>query len=187
MKSYNSISILTGIIIVLMIIIMFFIADRRDCFSKIDSLCKENNKLLLEKNYLKSKLDSLPLGSPLDTIIISDNFGIRKDPILKIWRRHPGIDLRGTYADTISATGSGHVIKAKLYGGYGRCVIIKHIGGYKSLYAHMNKIFIKNGDKIKLGQKIGTVGSTGFSTGTHLHYEISRNEKITDPKEYLDG
>ena len=187
MKSSSNISILTGIIITLMMIIMFLIADRRSHISETNSLCKENNKLLLEKKYLKSKLDSLPLGSPLDTIIVNDKFGIRKNPILKIWKSHSGIDLKGTYTDTIYATGSGIVIKAGWKLGYGRCIEIEHIGGYKSLYAHMNKMFVEKKDIVSGRQRIGTVGSTGFSTGPHLHYEVSRYGKITNPKEYLDG
>jgi len=148
-------------------------------------LYKKYDSLKLITDSLELILDSLPLGSPLDTIIISDNFGIRKDPILKIWRQHPGIDLKGTYTDTIYATGSGRIIKANRYGGYGRCVEIEHVGGYKSLYGHMNKIFVKTGNKIKNGHAIGTVGSTGFSTGPHLHYEIIRFGKRTDPKYFL--
>ena len=147
----------------------------------------EIEQLLFEKDSLELILDSLPLGHPLDSIRISENFGIRKHPITKRWNWHCGLDLAGTYRDTIYATGSGRIVKAKRYRGYGRCVIIKHKGGYKSLYGHMNKLFVKWNDEIKDGDPIGTVGSTGFSTGTHLHYEISRYKKYTDPKYYLNS
>jgi len=153
--------------------------------NETDSLSKKYDTLLFERDSLELILDSLPLGHPLDSIKISEGFGVRRHPITKRWKRHCGLDLAGTYRDTIYATGSGRVIKAKRYRGYGRCVIIKHKGGYKSLYGHMNKVFVKWNDKIKDGQPIGTVGSTGFSTGTHLHYEIIRYGKHTDPKYYL--
>ena len=154
---------------------------------RMDSLHKKYDTLLFERDSLELILDSLPLGHPLDSIKISGSFGIRRHPITNRWRRHCGLDLSGTYKDTIYATGSGRVIKAKRYRGYGRCVIIKHKGGYKSLYGHMNKVFVKWNDKIKDGQPIGTVGNTGVSTGTHLHYEIFRFGKHTDPKYYLIG
>ena len=144
-------------------------------------------QLILERDSLILILDSLPLGYPLDSIKISEEFGIRRHPITKRWRQHSGVDLAGTYMDTIYAVGSGIVIKAGRYRGYGRCVIIKHKEGYESLYGHMNKVFVKKGNKVKDGDPIGTVGSTGFSTGTHLHYEISRNGKFTDPKHYLNN
>jgi len=154
---------------------------------KVDSLSKKYDILLFERDSLELILDSLPLGHPLDSIRISENFGVRRHPITRLWKKHCGLDLAGTYRDTIYATGSGCIIKAKRYRGYGRCVIIKHKGGYKSLYGHMNKVFVKWNDKIKDGDPIGTVGSTGFSTGTHLHYEISRGKKLTDPKYYLSS
>ena len=155
--------------------------------NEIDSLHKKYDILLFERDSLELILDSLPLGHPLDSIKISENFGARRHPITKRWNWHCGLDLKGTYTDTIYATGSGRIIKANWFRGYGRCVIIKHKGGYKSLYGHMNKLFVKWNDDIKDGDPIGTVGSTGFSTGTHLHYEISRYGKRTDPKYYLTG
>ena len=130
-------------------------------------------------------LDELPLGSPLDTVVIDDEFGIRRHPILKIWRRHWGIDLKGTYRDTIYATGPGKIETAKWIIGYGRHVVIKHKTGYKSLYAHMNKLFVDEGQVVKRGDTIGTVGSSGLASGPHLHYEISRFGIKENPKFYL--
>tara|TARA_R110002020_G_scaffold30746_4_gene96601 strand:- start:8800 stop:9375 length:576 start_codon:yes stop_codon:yes gene_type:complete len=183
-------SVLTSTFIGITLVLIFggigmFNNLKKNTTNKMNNLHKINNQLLQEVDSLNTVLDSLPLGFPLDTIIINDKFGIRKDPILKVWRKHQGIDLEGTYRDTIYSTGSGTIVRSGWRLGYGRCVEIKHIGGYKSLYAHMNKLFVKKGDKIKDKQKIGTVGSTGFSTGTHLHYEISRDGKTTDPEKYL--
>ena len=150
----------------------------------------EKQKLISETNLhndsLYKILDGLPLGSPLDTIIIDDKFGIRKHPILKIWRRHWGIDLRGTYRDTVYATGKGKIKKAEHIIGYGNHIIIKHKAGYESLYAHMNKLFVEEGQKINKGDAIGTVGSSGLASGPHLHYELARHNKRTNPQEYLN-
>ena len=154
---------------------------------KINQFQKKYDTLLFERDSLELILDSLPLGHPLDSIKISEGFGARRHPITKRWNWHCGLDLAGTYRDTIYATGSGRIIKAKRYRGYGRCVIIKHKGEYKSLYGHMNKLFVKWNDMVKDGDPIGTVGSTGFSTGTHLHYEIFRFDQYTNPEYYLNS
>ena len=146
-------------------------------------IIEEKNKHL---DSLYSILDGLPLGSPLDTLIIDDEFGVRRHPILRIWRRHWGIDLKGSYRDTVYSTGPGKIKKAKRIIGYGNVVVIKHKTGYESLYAHMNKIFVEKGQKIKRGDKIGTVGSSGLASGPHLHYEISRHGFKCDPKIYLN-
>jgi len=132
-------------------------------------------------------LDGLPLGSPLDCTIVDDKFGIRKHPILKIWRRHKGIDLQGTYKDTIYATGKGKVKKAQWSNGYGRIVTIQHTAGYESTYAHMNKIFVKKDQEIKKGDALGTIGSSGLASGTHLHYEVSRYKIKEDPQIYINN
>ena len=181
-----SIILAVGLILGLQFLVSYFNQNKE---LKIDVNNKESKieQLQFQRDSLELILDSLPLGHPLDSIVISENFGVRKHPITKRWRLHCGLDLAGTYRDTIYATGSGRVIKAKRYRGYGRCVIIKHKGEYKSLYGHMNKIFVKWNDMVKDGDPIGTVGSTGFSTGTHLHYEIFRFDQYTNPEYYLNS
>ena len=133
----------------------------------------------------QSALDSLPLGSPLDTILISSSYGIRKGPLGGGWRMHSGIDLKGTRWDTVFATGSGFVTMAGWNSGYGKCIKINHIKGYSSKYAHLSKIFVKKGDFISKGDPLGKCGSTGASTGQHLHYEININGKKVDPYLFL--
>ena len=164
--------------------------------SKIETIEQLENQLKTQKilyedtihcqqEYYKSILDSLPLGSPLDTLIISSEFGIRKHPLTLNWRRHPGTDFLADWRDTVYATGYGIIEKSRHNLGYGRSVIIKHISGYKSRYAHLTRYFVKEGDTAFKGQAIGTAGNSGNVSGYHLHYEISRYDKVTDPLVYI--
>jgi murein DD-endopeptidase MepM/ murein hydrolase activator NlpD len=133
----------------------------------------------------QNALDSLPLGSPLDTISISSNYGIRKGRLGGGWRMHSGIDLKGTRWDTVFATGSGFVSMAQWNAGYGKCIKIDHIEGYSSKYAHLSKMFVKKGDFVSKGTPLGKCGNTGATTGQHLHYEININGKTVDPYLFL--
>lgn len=102
--------------------------------------------------------------------------------------RHTGLDFaapRGTRVDSVA---DGKVVFAGYAGAYGKAVIVKHTDGKRSLYAHMNKINTKRGKKVDAGQKIGKVGSTGNSTGPHLHFEVrSKNGKKLNPRDFLRG
>ena len=152
----------------------------------LDSLEKELDTLQVVHKDLCKALDNLPLSSPLKTIVIGDKYGYRKDPFTKKSTFHGGIDLKGSRKDTIYAPGNGIVKKASWNAGYGRCIVIQHVDGYQTLYAHLSKIFVAVGDSVHINDPIGKVGSSGRSTGTHLHYEISRNNKSIDPCNYLD-
>ena len=148
----------------------------------IDSLV---NDIHLRQFESTNPLQAIPLGSPLDTIKVSSPFGVRRNPITHRWQRHQGIDLKGTYRDTVYATGDGIVLHAGWCGGYGRCIDIYHGWEYQSTYAHLNKVFVKEEDTVCDGQPIGTVGNTGASTGQHLHYEITLRGKKIDPVSYV--
>lgn len=116
-------------------------------------------------------------------------FGMRFHPIFKRRKMHTGIDFTARQGTAIQATGDGK-IKAikKLKSGYGHHVIIDHGYGYKTLYGHMNTIDVRVGEKVKRGQKIGTVGTTGTSTAPHLHYEVIHKGKKVNPIHYcMDG
>ncbi|MFM2392077.1 MAG: hypothetical protein RLZZ546_54, partial [Bacteroidota bacterium] len=116
-------------------------------------------------------------------------FGIRLHPVHKVRKFHKGIDFTAPEGTAIQATGDGKVIKVERGGrGYGNMVTIDHGFGFQSLYAHMLKISVKEGDVIKKGQTIGQVGSTGTSTAPHLHYEVHINGTAVNPVNYvLDG
>ena len=133
----------------------------------------------------QNALDSLPLGSPLDTICVSSTYGVRRGPLSGGWKMHSGIDLKGTYWDTVYATGSGLVSMSKWNAGYGKCVRVDHILEYSSKYAHLSRIFVKKGDFVVKGQPLGKCGKTGATTGQHLHYEISVNGNTVDPYLFL--
>lgn len=116
-------------------------------------------------------------------------FGMRIHPIHKLRRFHKGIDFTAPTGTDIQATGDGKVVGINKAGsGYGKNVVIDHGYGYKTLYAHMNTINVKEGQVVKKGQKIGAVGNTGSSTGAHLHYEVILNGNSINPIDYcLDG
>lgn len=116
---------------------------------------------------------------------LSSGFGVRLHPILKIGKMHKGIDFAANVGTPIYATGNGKVAKAGHGGGYGNMVVINHGYGYETLYAHMSRIKAKRGQSVKRGDIIGYVGSTGLSTGPHLHYEIHKNGQAIDPAPFF--
>ena len=112
-------------------------------------------------------------------------FGMRNHPILKQWKMHEGIDLTAPRGTEIFATADGVVLFAgPTNGGYGRKIMIDHGFGYRTLYGHCYQIHVKRGDKVKRGDVIGTVGSTGLSTRPHLHYEVHVNGRKVNPVNY---
>jgi murein DD-endopeptidase MepM/ murein hydrolase activator NlpD len=116
---------------------------------------------------------------------VTSNFGWRVHPILGTERFHAGIDFGADYGSLIYASARGRVIYADWYGGYGNSVIIDHGNGMTTLYAHCSELYVKDGDVVERGQPIAAVGSTGFSTGPHLHFELRANGEPVDPAAYL--
>lgn len=116
---------------------------------------------------------------------VTSNFGWRTHPILGTERFHSGIDFGADYGSIIYASTQGRVIYADWYGGYGNAVIIDHGNGMTTLYGHCSEIYVKDGDVVVKGQPISAVGSTGFSTGPHLHFELRANGEPIDPAAYL--
>lgn len=116
-------------------------------------------------------------------------FGRRLHPIHKVWKMHAGIDFSSPKGTAIQATGDGVVIKVETKStGYGKSVVIDHGYGYQTLYGHMSRFDVKKGDKVKRGQQIGLVGSTGTSTAPHCHYEVHYKGKAVNPINYVtDG
>jgi murein DD-endopeptidase MepM/ murein hydrolase activator NlpD len=116
---------------------------------------------------------------------VTSNFGWRTHPILGTERFHSGIDFGADYGSLIYASEQGRVIYADWYGGYGNAVIIDHGNGMTTLYGHCSELYVKDGDVVAKGQPIAAVGSTGFSTGPHLHFELRANGEPIDPAAYL--
>ena len=116
---------------------------------------------------------------------ITSSFGWRYHPILKSKRLHSGVDFGGSYGSTIRAADKGRVIFAGWYGGYGNAIVIDHGKGITTLYGHASKLYVKEGVKVERGRAIAAVGSTGLSTGPHLHFEVRENGKPVNPMNYL--
>ena len=152
----------------------------------IDSLICDLDDIKQVQKHIIQALDKLPLKKPLKTIKKDGKYGYRRDPFTKKYSFHYGIDLNGGYRDTVYATGDGVVVLAKWNFGYGRCVIIEHEDNFRSLYGHLSKIYVKKGDYVKVNQKIGKCGSTGRSTGAHLHYEVIHNGHRVNPCSFID-
>ncbi|MGH8002247.1 MAG: murein hydrolase activator EnvC family protein [Brasilonema sp.] len=115
----------------------------------------------------------------------SSTFGWRMHPIVGERRFHTGLDFAANYGSTIRAAETGTVIFAGWYGGYGKAVIIHHGNGMTTLYAHTSELYVSEGQTVKRGQPVAAVGSTGLSTGPHLHFEVRRHGTPVDPMNYL--
>jgi len=112
---------------------------------------------------------------------ISSPYGMRMHPILKVKKMHTGVDIAAPRGTPIKAAAAGKVIHAARWGGYGKCVIIDHGGGIATLYAHCSTLSVSSGREVRQGEVIGKVGTTGLSTGPHLHFEVRRNGTPIDP------
>ena len=137
-------------------------------------------------NRYTQTLATVPVRKPVvGNVDMSSPFGARMDPFLKGPAIHAGIDLRGDTGDPVRATASGEVVTASWQGGYGNMVEIDHGNGLSTRYGHMSKIDVKVGQRVAIGQTIGRIGSTGRSTGPHLHYETRIDDKPVDPQKFL--
>lgn len=140
------------------------------------------------EEYLKKMIRLVsftPMGYP-HRGRISSNYGHRENPFTgESIERHKGLDIKGNYGELVKTTANGTVKFASRRGGYGNCVVIDHGNGFETYYGHLSKILVKKGKTVTAGDVIGKIGSTGRSTGPHLHYEIHRNGKIVNPKSYL--
>ncbi|MEE2953538.1 MAG: M23 family metallopeptidase [Pseudomonadota bacterium] len=128
---------------------------------------------------------SLPFDAPMSSRLISSTFGVRSDPFLRRRALHSGIDYAASCGTPIQATAPGKVVSAGSSGGYGMMVEIDHGNGIHTRYGHMSRITVSVGQTIEKGEQIGAVGSTGRSTGPHLHYEVRRDDQAIDPMRFI--
>lgn len=128
---------------------------------------------------------TLPLGAPLDQFSITSSYGARKDPVNKQTAVHEGTDFAAPLRSTVFATAPGKVTFAGWRGRYGRMIEIDHGHGIRTRYAHLKKILVKPGQEVGHREKIGQLGSSGRSTGPHVHYEVLYNGKPQDPANFL--
>ena len=117
---------------------------------------------------------------------LSSKFGNRFHPIRKERCFHTGLDMAAQYATTVHSTASGTVIFAGVTNGYGKKVVVAHRYGFVTCYAHLTYIYAKVGQRVRKGECIGFVGSTGMSTGNHLHYEIIKNKRFINPINFIN-
>jgi len=153
---------------------------------------RQEDQLLAESNALSGVINgSSGGGGGTGSLIwpvsgpVTSSFGWRIHPILGYRKFHTGIDIGAGYGAPIHAADSGTVIYATWMSGYGNVIIIDHGRGISTLYAHQSSLAVGNGARVSRGQTIGYVGSTGFSTGPHLHFEVRLNGNPVDPMAYL--
>ncbi len=143
-------------------------------FDEVVELCKNNDEMLR----------CIPAIQPVankDLKRTASGFGMRIDPIYKTSKFHSGMDFSANTGAPVYATGDGTVVSAKWETGYGRCIEIDHGFGYRTIYAHLHKMNVRCGQKVVRGEIIGEVGSTGKSTGPHLHYEVVVKGRKVNP------
>ncbi|WP_421917929.1 M23 family metallopeptidase [Marinifilum sp.] len=142
----------------------------------------ENHKASL----IEVEKRSIPSAKPIyDKYRLSSKFGNRFHPILHRWRFHGGVDMACPKGTDIHVPADGVILKSGWNGGYGNYIKVKHGNGYETVYGHLSKVSVKKGQKVKKGDVIGKVGSTGRSTGSHLHYEIIKNKKRVNPERFF--
>ncbi|MES2810221.1 MAG: M23 family metallopeptidase [Bacteroidota bacterium] len=153
-----------------------------------DTKLSEKEVYMAYNDYLTSLVSAVgftPMGYPRVSSMTS-RFGFRSDPFSSGHAEfHPGLDFTGKRGDNARVTANGRVVSAGWSGGYGNCVRVAHTNGYETLYGHLSKITVKEGQRIKVGDKVGEIGSTGRSTGPHLHYEVRQNGRPVNPAKFL--
>lgn len=146
----------------------------QDVFLKIDDL-----------TYMREMIKAVPIGKPISNYHISSTFGHRSDPFNNKSATHKGLDMASHKGNIIRVCADGKVTRAEWMTGYGQILEIDHGNGFKTKYAHLNKMYVKKGQNVLKGDKIGEVGSTGRSTGPHLHYEVLFNGINVDPGAFI--
>jgi murein DD-endopeptidase MepM/ murein hydrolase activator NlpD len=138
--------------------------------------------LARRKEDLIAAIPAIQPVSNKDLRRIGSYFGYRTDPFYKVTKFHEGIDFTAQVGTDVYATGDGVITQVeRSYGGYGNCITINHGFGYSTVYAHLSRMGVRRGEKVKRGQVIGQVGNTGKSTSPHLHYEVRKGGKPVDP------
>ena len=146
---------------------------------------RELDEALEKLETVKAAARALPIHNPAPGQAVTSSFGVRRDPLLRTPALHAGIDFRAAVGTPVRATGAGTVVRAGWNGGYGRMVEIDHSSGLTTRYAHLSRIRVRQGERLDSGDIVGETGSSGRSTGPHLHYEVRRNGDALDPLRFL--
>ena len=154
-----------------------------DILDRVDALARRHAELALRRNHF----DALPTSPPVEGLRLSSGFGMRKHPVTGKNRMHKGLDFAGPSGTPVMAAAAGRVIYAARKGSYGNLIELDHGNGVTTRYAHLRDINVSKGDTVEMGEMIGTVGSTGASTGPHLHWEVRVFERAKNPQLFLDA
>jgi murein DD-endopeptidase MepM/ murein hydrolase activator NlpD len=148
---------------------------------------REAKLQMLETQLLNSELihETLPSGRPVEKGWFSSNYGMRTDPFSGKKSFHKGVDFAGPRGTDIYSVAAGVVERSAEIGGFGNVVKIRHADGYSTLYAHNQKNLVQKGDVVKKGQVIALLGSTGRSSGPHVHFEVRKNGRPVNPRDYI--
>ncbi|GMB01730.1 peptidoglycan DD-metalloendopeptidase family protein [Pelosinus sp. IPA-1] len=166
------------------------VSERDTAEQSYQELLETSRKIedMIRRNQNKKQGPSSGTGSmmwPTDVTEITSPYGWRTHPIFGTSRYHSGIDIGADYGDSVRAADSGVVMYADWMGGYGKAVIIEHGNGISTLYGHNSELLVSEGQRVRKGEVISRVGSTGYSTGPHLHFEVRQNGSPTNPMDYL--
>jgi hypothetical protein len=142
---------------------------------------QKGDYIFIPERYIRFRDFMLPLFNTR----ITSGFGLRRHPIFGILKYHEGVDLKQKYGASVRAAADGKVIYAGWAEGYGNLIILKHTKGYTTYYGHLSRIRVKIGQRVYKGQVIGNVGTTGWVTGPHLHFEVRKNGIPINPKKVL--
>ncbi|CAO1649257.1 peptidoglycan DD-metalloendopeptidase family protein [Parasphingorhabdus sp. NYA22] len=145
------------------------------------------NLALQKMDALERTLIAIPSGKPASSGMVSSSYGFRRDPFTGAGAMHSGMDFKGPLGQPILAAAGGKVTHAGWKSGYGKTVEITHGNGLMTRYAHMSKIGVTAGQKVEQGLQLGAMGSTGRSTGTHLHFEVRLNGRAINPRPFLEA
>ncbi len=150
---------------------------------------RERQMRVLEDLLLAGRLQKeiRPSGWPIASGYITSGFGIRTDPFTGLRDYHPGIDFAAAEGSQVQSVAAGIVTSAGERNGYGNLVEIDHGNGYVTRYGHNEKILVKVGDRVRKGQAISLIGSTGRSTGPHVHFEVVLNGTVVNPEQYIEA
>ncbi|NKC48476.1 M23 family metallopeptidase [Ochrobactrum anthropi ATCC 49188] len=136
-------------------------------------------------DQVRKRVSALPLANPAPGKPVTSLFGVRRDPFLGTAAFHSGIDFRAAYGQTVKSTAAGKVVKAGRFGGYGNMVEIDHGNGFSTRFAHLSRVLVRDGQQVATGAVVGEAGSSGRSTGSHLHYEVRENGRAINPVNFL--
>lgn len=156
-----------------------------DITAQSDDLVYRYENMLSNMIDTTEQLQYIPTHWPAESTHVTSEYGVRSDPFNKNSALHTGIDIRGGWGDPVYASGNGKVDFTGRKGGYGNTIIVTHDNGYETLYGHLMKSLVKDGQAVEKGELIGYIGSTGRSTGPHLHFEIMQYNEQVNPEEFI--